>query len=94
MGRNPKAYRNGTRRYTGPAGRYLFLQAVTALEIRIANVIRFHLVEAEWSESAVKPYEDLTLGGKLRIPKTDPRSLETYSSHLSDFSNMFTCLVL
>ena len=65
------------------------LQAATAVELRITQVVSSRLETAGRSSKAIKRYEDKTLGGKLQIPKTDPRSLETYYSQVAEFPNLY-----
>lgn len=66
------------------------LQAATAVELRVTQVVSGKLQAAGWSSPAVKRYEDKTLGGKLQIPKTDPRSLETYYGHVGEFPRLYS----
>lgn len=65
------------------------LQAATAVELIITQVISKKLVAGGWSEEAIKPYRKMTLGQKLNIPRTDPRSLETYFYGVADFDNLY-----
>lgn len=65
------------------------LQAATAVELRVTEVIRAKLKTAGWLEEAIEPYEKMTLGGKLQIPRTDPRSLETYFGGVSSFADVY-----
>lgn len=62
------------------------LQAATAVELRLTQVVSDKLRAAGWSDQAIEPYERMTLGQKLQIPQTDPRSLETYFHGVSDFN--------
>lgn len=66
------------------------LQAATAVELRVTQLICAKLKTAGWSEKAIEPYEKMTLGGKLQIPRTDPRSLETYFDGVSGFAGVYT----
>ena len=61
-------------------GRYwqTVLQAAAAVEVRITDAVCKRLKSAAWSDAAIKPFQDSTLGTKLAIPPTDPRSIETY----------------
>ena len=72
-------------------GRYALavLQAATAAELRLTQVVSDRLKAAGWSDKAIEPYERMTLGQKLQIPQTDPRSLETYFSGTSGFTTIF-----
>jgi len=54
------------------------LQAAIAVELRLAEFIRAKLRAAGWSNPAIQPFEQMTLGGKLNLAPTDPRSVETY----------------
>lgn len=54
------------------------LQGAAAVELRLAQVVRGKLEAAGWSDAAIRPCEQMTLGGKLGISATDPRSVETY----------------
>jgi hypothetical protein len=65
------------------------LQGAFAVELRITQVIRDKLQAAGWSDKAIEPYERLTLGVKLQIPQTDPRSLETYFNGASGFADVY-----
>ncbi len=65
------------------------VQAATAIELRITQVVSSRLNVAGWSSAAIKRYEGKTLGDKLSIPKTDPRSLETYYSQVAGFPNLY-----
>jgi hypothetical protein len=65
------------------------LQGATAVELRITQVIRGKLQAAGWSDQAIEPYERRSLGAKLQIPQTDPRSLETYFSGVSGFPDVY-----
>jgi hypothetical protein len=65
------------------------LQGATAVELRVTQVICAKLRTAGWSEEAVEPYEKMTLGGKLKIPRMDPRSLETYFDGVSGFAGVY-----
>ncbi len=38
---------------------------------------------------AIQPYEKLPLGNKLQLPRTDPRSLETYFNEIVGFSDIY-----
>lgn len=64
------------------------LQAATAVELRITKYVASKLKAAGWSDQAIEPYERMTLGGKLQIPQTDPRSLETYFDGVSGFAGV------
>ncbi|MBI2304372.1 MAG: hypothetical protein HYU86_06455 [Chloroflexi bacterium] len=64
-------------------------QAAAAVELRITQVIRGKLKAAGWSDQAIEPYEKMTLGGKLQISQTDPRSLETYFDGVSGFADVY-----
>jgi len=65
------------------------LQAATAVELRITQVICGKLMTAGWSDKAIKPYTNKTLGGKLKIPNTDLRSLETYFNGVKGFPDVY-----
>lgn len=65
------------------------LQAATAVELRVTQVVSGKLRAAGWSDHAVEPYERLTLGQKLQIAQTDPRSLETYFGGVRDFVDLY-----
>jgi len=65
------------------------LQAATSVELRITQVIRKKLAAAGWSNKAIKPYKRKTLGAKLDIPKTDPRSLETHYGQVPEFPKLY-----
>jgi hypothetical protein len=65
------------------------LQAATAVELRTTQIIREKLEGNGWSDQAIKPYERMTLGQKLQLPKTDPRSLQTYYDGIAGFDNVF-----
>jgi hypothetical protein len=65
------------------------LQAATAVEVRVTQFVARKLRTAGWSDQAVEPYERVTLGQKLQIPQTSPRSLETYLSVVSEFPTTY-----
>ncbi|MBI3954241.1 MAG: hypothetical protein HY330_06980 [Chloroflexi bacterium] len=65
------------------------LQAATAVELKVTQIVSGKLRAAGWSDQAVEPYERMTLGQKLQIPQTDPRSLETYFRSVSGFIDMY-----
>lgn len=65
------------------------LQAATAVELRITQYVVGMLKANRWSPEAIAPYEKMTLGGKLQIPQTDPRSLETYFTGVSGFTDAY-----
>ena len=64
------------------------LQAATAVELRLTQVIRKKLALREWPAEAIEPYERLTLGQKLRLPRTDPRSLKFHVGRVAGFSRL------
>jgi hypothetical protein len=66
------------------------LQAATAVELRITQFVSSKLKAAGWSDEAMKPYERLTLGRKVQIPQTDPRSLETYFNGIPGFAPLYS----
>lgn len=65
------------------------LQAAIAVELRLTQVSRTRLVARGWPNEAIEPYEKLTLGQKLRIPKKDPRSLKFHFRQVAGFSELF-----
>jgi len=65
------------------------LQGATAVELRVTQFIRSKLKATGWSEEAIGPYERKALGGKLQIPQTDPRSLETYFNGVGGFADVY-----
>lgn len=65
------------------------LQAATAVELKVTQIVAGKLKAAGWSDQATEPYERMSLGQKLQIPQTDPRSLETYLSSVSGFADMY-----
>jgi len=72
-------------------GRYplAILQAGMAVELRLTQFVVQKLRLAGWSNQAIRPYEEMTLGRKLNIPQTDPRSLETYFYGVSGFAGLY-----
>ena len=64
-------------------------QAATAVELRLTQVVGEKLRATGWSNDAIEPYERMTLGQKLQIPQTDPRSVETYFSGAVQFATIF-----
>ena len=64
------------------------LLAATTVELRTTQAVSARLRDAGWSEPAIQTYERLTLGGKLQIPPTDPRSLATYFDGVDGFSDL------
>ena len=65
------------------------IQAATAVELRATETVSNRLKEAGWSDAAIAAYErGLTLGGKLDLPRTDPRSLETYFDGVDGFAEV------
>lgn len=65
------------------------LQGATAVELRVAQIVIERLKAAGFSDEAIKPYEKMTLSNKLNIPKTDPRSLETYYDRVNGFMDIY-----
>lgn len=65
------------------------LQAAMAVELRLTQVIHKKLITRRWPNEAIEPYEQLTLGQKLRIHKADSRSLEFHFGKVAGFSNLF-----
>jgi hypothetical protein len=65
------------------------LQGAIAVELRTAQVVIGKLKTAGWSEKAIASYEKKTLGGKLQIPQTDPRSLESYFNDVDGFTSVY-----
>ena len=65
------------------------LQAATAIEIRVTQYMVGKLKENGWSQKAIAPYEKKTLGNKLQISQTDPRSLETYFTGVRGFTDIY-----
>lgn len=65
------------------------LEAATAVEVKVTQIVTGKLKAAGWSDQAIKPYERMTLGQKLQIPRTDPRSLETYFNTVSEFPTTY-----
>lgn len=65
------------------------LQAATAIELRLTQVIHKKLISRRWPNEAIEPYEKLTLGQKLRIQKKDPRSLKYHYGKVVGFSDLF-----
>ena len=49
-----------------------------AVDLHVTLAVRGKLQTAGWSDAAIRPYERLTLGQKLRLPATDPRSVAAY----------------
>jgi len=65
------------------------LQAAIAVELRLTQFVVQKLKLAGWIDQAIKPYKEMTLGRKLNIPQTDPRSLETYLYSVSGFAGLY-----
>ena len=65
------------------------LQGATAVELRVTQVIIDKLKASGWSIKAIEPYEKMTLGIKVQLPRTDPRSLETYFNKTAGFSDIY-----
>ena len=65
------------------------LQGATAVELRVTQVIIDKLKTSGWSMKAIEPYGKMTLGNKLQLPRTDPRSLETYFNEIVGFSAIY-----
>ncbi len=65
------------------------LQAATAVELKVTQVVSQKLKAAGWSDQAIAPYERMTLGQKLQIPQSDPRSLGTYFNTVSEFPTTY-----
>lgn len=65
------------------------LQAATAVELKITQIVSQNLRIAGWSEDAIKPYERMSLGRKVDIPPTDPRSLVTYFATVTGFADSY-----
>lgn len=65
------------------------VQSAIAVELRLTQVVRTRLIDRGWPNEAIEPYEKLTLGQKLRIPKIDPRSLKFHFSQITGFSELF-----
>ena len=65
------------------------LQAAIAVDLRVTQLVSQKLRTAGWSNQAIEPYERMTLGQKLRIPQTDPRSIETYFSSINSFATIY-----
>lgn len=65
------------------------LQAAMAVELRLTQVISHKLREAGWSDQAIEPYEREFISRKLQMPRTDPRSLETYYHDANRFDSVY-----
>jgi hypothetical protein len=65
------------------------IQAATSVEVGLTQYIRDKLSSVGWSAAAISPYEIMTLGAKLNIPGTDPRSLDTYCNGISGFTILY-----
>jgi hypothetical protein len=65
------------------------VQAATAVEVRTSEYVRAKLKAAGWTDQAIMPYENLTLGGKLAKKKPDPLSLETYLDGVAGFDQIY-----
>ena len=65
------------------------LQAAIAVELRTTQAVSKRLKALGWSKVAIQRYEDLTLGQKLNIPRTDTRSLETYFHTTRGFDSLY-----
>lgn len=68
------------------------VQAATAAELRLTEYIRAKLTAARMPAKTIRDYEHKTLGAKLRIPCSDPMSLETYFRSDPKFPVLFNSL--
>ncbi|MCZ6691086.1 MAG: hypothetical protein O7H41_15970 [Planctomycetota bacterium] len=65
------------------------LQAATAVELRVTQVISSKLKTAGSSEADIRKYEDKPLGPKLDHSPPDQRALATYYHDVSGFDSAF-----